>query len=157
MRLYRLTKARHANEAFTGEGALLYGGRWNSKGHACVYLAESVALCQLETLVHLSDPEEINSFILYSLDVPDEWVTELTLDALPADWNNIVPPPALKQLGNGWLTSQVAPVLLVPSVLSPTERNALFNPNHPEAKFILERHLDGQPFIMDARLFRRPS
>lgn len=57
-----------------------------------------------ETLVHLSDPEEINSFTLFSLDVPDEWVTELTLDALPADWNNIVPPPALKQLGNGWLT-----------------------------------------------------
>lgn len=29
---YRLVKERHAQTAFDGEGAGLFGGRWNSRG-----------------------------------------------------------------------------------------------------------------------------
>jgi RES domain-containing protein len=36
MRVWRLCRARHAATAFDGEGARLFGGRWNEKGMAVV-------------------------------------------------------------------------------------------------------------------------
>ncbi|AUC42035.1 hypothetical protein D083_1686 [Dickeya solani RNS 08.23.3.1.A] len=50
---YRLVKQTFVSQAFDGAGAKLYGGRWNSKGVPCVYLGGTIALCLLETLVHL--------------------------------------------------------------------------------------------------------
>ena len=38
VRGYRLVKRKWLQTAFDGEGARLYGGRWNSKGKAGVYL-----------------------------------------------------------------------------------------------------------------------
>ena len=38
----------------TGAGAKKTGGRWNRKGIALIYTAESRALACLETLVHLN-------------------------------------------------------------------------------------------------------
>ncbi|MGL6251681.1 MAG: RES family NAD+ phosphorylase, partial [Billgrantia desiderata] len=38
VRGYRLVKRKWLQAAFDGEGARLYGGRWNSKGKACIYL-----------------------------------------------------------------------------------------------------------------------
>ena len=32
---WRLLKTKHAAHAFDGEGARLYGGRWNSPGGPC--------------------------------------------------------------------------------------------------------------------------
>ena len=61
MRCYRLVKARHALEAFTGAGARSFGGRWNRAGTPMVYAAESLALAPLETVVHFPREE------LYSL------------------------------------------------------------------------------------------
>lgn len=49
---------------------------------------------------------------------------------------------------------EIPQVLLIPSVLSPIERNALFNPAHPLATSVLADGLQGQPFQMDARLFK---
>ena len=48
--VYRLVRAERASEALSGEGARLYGGRWNPPGAAVVYAAESRALAVLETM-----------------------------------------------------------------------------------------------------------
>ena len=154
MRLYRLVKTRFAKDAFTGEGALKYGGRWNSKGHLGVYLGETVALCQLETLVHLNDADELKSFTLCTLDVPDEQIQVLESGSLPDNWNDEVAPAILQEIGDNWLQQAQTLVLLIPSVLSPIEHNALFNPAHPLAATVLANGLQGQPFQMDARLFK---
>src|SRR5204863_6047762 len=53
VRAYRIFKPKHAATAFTGEGARLYGGRWNNKGTPMVYTAGSRALAALEMLVHV--------------------------------------------------------------------------------------------------------
>ena len=50
---WRIFKPKHEATAFTGEGARLYGGRWNSKGTSMVYAASSQSLAALELLVHL--------------------------------------------------------------------------------------------------------
>nr|WP_244146076.1 RES domain-containing protein [Paraburkholderia caledonica] len=37
--VWRVVTQRYADTAFSGEGARLYGGRWNPKGVAMVYTA----------------------------------------------------------------------------------------------------------------------
>ena len=49
--VWRLLTARFSQAAFTGEGARLYGGRWNRKGIPMVYTAASQSLAVLEMLV----------------------------------------------------------------------------------------------------------
>ena len=48
--VWRLTTARFSQTAFSGEGAKLYGGRWNPKGWEMVYTAESQSLALLEMM-----------------------------------------------------------------------------------------------------------
>ena len=55
--VYRIVKTKWAETAFDGEGARLFGGRWNSKGQSCVYLAGSESLAILEILVHLDNSD----------------------------------------------------------------------------------------------------
>ena len=54
---WRITKRKHARDAFTGEGAREFGGRWNNPGTAIVYTAQSQSLAALEMLVHLDSSE----------------------------------------------------------------------------------------------------
>ena len=49
--VWRLVTARFAATAFSGEGARLYGGRWNRKGAPMIYTAASQSLAMLEILV----------------------------------------------------------------------------------------------------------
>src|SRR6266581_3394495 len=49
--VWRITTAAFARSAFSGEGARLYGGRWNPKGVPIVYTAASQSLALLEMLV----------------------------------------------------------------------------------------------------------
>ena len=49
--VWRLVTARFAKSAFSGEGARLYGGRWNRKGVLLVYAAGNQSLAMLEMLV----------------------------------------------------------------------------------------------------------
>ena len=50
MRAYWITARRHP--PFSGEGARLFGGRWNSPGRVAIYCGDSFALAMLERLVH---------------------------------------------------------------------------------------------------------
>ena len=52
MLVWRLALGRY--KELDGEGARLYGGRWNSPGTAMVYAATHIALALLEQLVHVS-------------------------------------------------------------------------------------------------------
>ena len=54
--VWRLTTARFARSAFSGEGARLYGGRWNWKGVRFVYTAASQSLAMLEMLLQDEPP-----------------------------------------------------------------------------------------------------
>ena len=49
--VWRITTARFARSAFSGEGARLYGGRWTPKGLPVVYTAANQSLAMLEMLV----------------------------------------------------------------------------------------------------------
>ncbi|WP_034911592.1 MULTISPECIES: RES family NAD+ phosphorylase [Erwinia] len=147
---YRLVKSAYADTAFNGFGALNYGGRWNSIGHSCVYLASSRSLCVLELLVHLRISDLAGHYSMLSLKVPEKLVSELDLNALPADWQHDPAPLSTRAIGDEWLNSRdQGLVLKVPSTIT-GDWNALFNPLHPDAAAALAT-VSVEPFFFDPR------
>ena len=53
--VWRICAPKYADTAYSGEGARIHGGRWNSKGRSVVYASESISLAVLEQLVHVED------------------------------------------------------------------------------------------------------
>ena len=86
LRAWRIVKERHSKAAFDGEGARLYGGRWNSPGVPMVYLAENRSLALLEILVHTGNEELLQSYVLFEVSYDGRHVAELDASRLPARW-----------------------------------------------------------------------
>jgi len=132
-----------------GEGARLYGGRWNHKGTAVLYCAATASLCALEVLVH-SDSLP-TKMVLIKAEIPDGLtITELTDANLPKGWKRSVAPRSTKDLGTKWVKSKSGLVLSVPSSVVPSERNYLLNPGHHD--FATVRFFAPEPFAFDKRL-----
>ena len=152
MKVWRISKAQYASQAFTGMGAKLLGGRWNYPGEAVVYTSFSLALATLETYVHLPSPLTLpKNLVAVAAEIPDTLTREvIAVHQLPADWQNAPPPDALKQLGSTWLQRQQTAILVVPSSIIPEETNFLLNPAHADFPHI---HIgQPQPFIYDLRM-----
>jgi RES domain-containing protein len=126
-----MTKAKHAKDAFSDEGARLAGGRWNSRGNAVVYTASSASLAVLERLVHLESDEILEAYLLCEVSFSDELVNSVNAADLTPDWRAASPPPELQLIGDTWLASRSCAVLRVPSVIVELEFNYLLNPAHP--------------------------
>ncbi|MDY0074081.1 MAG: RES domain-containing protein [Thauera sp.] len=149
--VWRITTARFAPTAFSGEGARLYGGRWNLKGHEVVYTAQTQALALLELMVQ-DDPLRAN-YVLIPAHLPDDLAeTRFDIDQLPEDWRTIGARDVLQGLGLTWLQSAKTAVLNVPSAVVPGERNLLLNPRHPEFCRITQG--EPQSLQTDTRLLR---
>lgn len=147
--VWRITTARFAQTAFSGEGARLYGGRWNPKGWEVVYTAESQSLALLELMVQ--DAPLRANYVLIPAQLPVELPeTRINVNQLPDDWRTLRSRDVLQAKGVAWLESGQTAVLNVPSVVVPAERNYLLNPRHPDfARIVL-----GQPQLLqtDTRL-----
>ena len=148
MRVFRISRKAHA--AFDGEGARLYGGRWNRRGTAVVYASESLALAALELLVHAEASLLPEDLVAVAAEVPDALEVEsVALRELPRNWRLHPAPEILAERGTEWAKSTRTAVLAVPSALVPSERNFLLNPEHPDFRRI--RVARPEPFEMDAR------
>jgi len=152
--VWRITTARLAATAFSGEGARLYGGRWNPKGLALVYAAESRALALLEMMVQ--DAPLRARYVLIPAQLPDALsITSVGVADLPADWRRLDRRDALQRIGRDWLAQGRSALLAVPSAVLPAERNYLLNPRHPDFSLIIM----GEPEALDTdlRLMRNLS
>jgi RES domain-containing protein len=129
--VWRIANHKHLKSAFTGEGARLYGGRWNSPGTPMIYTAQSQSLAILEMLVHLDSPELLKKYVLFGVEIDAALVTPLDRSSLPKDWKADVVPASVQALGDAWATSLNSVALRVPSTLVPDESNFLLNPLHP--------------------------
>lgn len=155
MRVYRLCAPKHAKSPLDGEGARLFGGRWNPRGHAMVYTSEHLSLAVLEVLVHLEPAQLKPARVAIAVDVPDRDVELLDLDALPKQWRGARAQRALQELGLAWLREGRSLALKVPSAVIPQEHNVLLNPSHPRHPRLTPD--TGEPFSFDPRLFRFPG
>lgn len=140
---YRLCKAVHS--ALDGEGARLWGGRWNSAGRPMVYAAASPSLAVLEVLVHLDLPAELlpDDLRLLTIEIPDD-VAMHTLAPSPTGDDDC------RAAGDAFLEAVNALALMVESVIVPQERNVLLNARHADMARVKVQH--SEPFRLDPRL-----
>ena len=151
--VWRLTAIRYVDRAYTGEGARLYGGRWNHPGSPLVYTSDTLSLAALEYFVHLEPDIAPDRLAARPAELPaDLRVPILSLADLPAGWRRYPAPERLKELGTGWARSRVSVALSVPSAVIPHERNLLLNPLHPD--FPRLRLLAPEEFSFDPRMWK---
>ncbi len=131
MRVWRLARAAYVGGLLAGEGARLFGGRWNSRGLACVYGSCSLELALLESLVQSRIEHLPTDLVSVELELPTTDVTPCRVD-LSIDWDR--PPPYSRETqasGDEWLRSGRSLALSVPSSVLPQRQNLLINPAHP--------------------------
>ncbi len=142
IRVYRVCRSIYAH--LDGEGARRVGGRWNSRGHAVVYAAESISLAVLENLVHMSKQDFPVGYVAVSALIPEP-IRVLDVDEFRRPGESEV------DVGDRWIDTQESAVLRVESVVVPREHLYLLNPAHPDfASIRIERI---EPFVFDLRLF----
>ena len=152
MRIWRICPARHEVTAFDGEGARLHGGRWNHVGSSAVYASATISLGVLEYLVHADPDLAPEALVAIPVDYTDAMLLdEIKLSTLPAGWRNYPAPDAVKDIGSDWLRTASNPILSVPSVVVPQERNFVLNPHH--ARFHELKVGKSEPFSLDPRLW----
>ena len=130
--VWRITKRKHAKTAFTGEGARLYGGRWNSPGRPIVYTADSRALALAEIVVHLESAAVLETYVVFRVEIEESLIANLEPSSLPRNWRAEPIPKRVTNLGDTWLASGATAVLRVPSAIVAGEFNYLLNPAHPD-------------------------
>ncbi|MBV9388262.1 MAG: RES family NAD+ phosphorylase [Chroococcidiopsidaceae cyanobacterium CP_BM_ER_R8_30] len=151
MRAWRVTPAKHAATAFSGEGARQYGGRWNSVGTPVVYCSAYLSLAILETLVHIDQSQLGRRYVYFKIEIPDTLpVQTLTPNQLPLNWQEEPAPLSLAIVGDDWVRQGKTAVLVVPSAILSQENNIILNPNHSD--FTNIRISIPEALILDPRL-----
>jgi len=91
---YRLVRKARASDAFNGEGARRYGGRWNPKNIPAVYGSEHLSLAVLEFRVNQAtyDPKDGYVYFLFEF---DEALVEAVTDP-PEGWKERFSPDGSK-------------------------------------------------------------
>jgi RES domain-containing protein len=133
MQVYRIAQEQYA-EDLTGNGAKLFGGRWNSEGQFALYTSTTRALALLEVLAHVL-PKMLKEkrYYLTSITIPDNSnIRHLKWEELPMGWNQNGQELALKKIGDQFLLEKTQLILSVPSVVMPEENNMVLNPMHKD-------------------------
>ena len=152
MRFWRICRRRYAAEAASGEGARLYGGRWNSRGVRVVYASSSLALAAIETFVNLEPNLQPSDLVCVEGEIAERLdIGKVDLKALPARWYE-TRDESLCHFGDEWVRAGHTVALLVPSAAIRGEWNVLLNP--ARAEFSQVRFQEPQPFEFDVRMYR---
>lgn len=134
LKAYRIVKRKFAGTAFSGQGARLYGGRWNSPGVAVVYTSSTIALAVLEWRAHLTQWPAPPVAII---EIEFSPTLAISPARLPNKWKQFPAPKTNAAVGDNWIRSGKSALLKVPSAIVPDEFNYLVNPLHPDFSKIL--------------------
>ncbi len=152
---WRLAAPEHSRtvgDMLSGEGALRFGGRWNSPGRRAVYLGGSLALASVELLVHLRVPDVLRTYRKLRVRIPERLISEVDERGLPAGWAMPSLHPVTQEIGDQWLASGGSAVFRVPSAVVDGERNYILNPIHPGFAEIEAGSIED--FRFDARIVK---
>ena len=156
MVLWRLVPERRAATVWDGEGPRIYGGRWNNKGTACVYLSEHLSLSALETLVHAAPADLPGKYVACALSVPDDVTVEVVSNPAKHSphWASAPEVPELKAYGDKWVKDGGSALLRVPSAIIQHESNFVLNIAHADFKRMKPE--SQRDFFFDPRLYLTP-
>lgn len=135
MELYRIAQEKYA-EDLSGNGARLFGGRWNSEGQFALYTSFTRSLALLETLAHTpAKLLQAKTYLLITLFIPDTTaIQSIEAKKLPHGWDDVEISPFTQKTGDQFLIAKKNLALAVPSVLIPEELNYVLNPLHADFK-----------------------
>ncbi|MGE5784037.1 MAG: RES family NAD+ phosphorylase [Myxococcales bacterium] len=151
MQIWRICRKQFAARPLDGKGGMLAAGRWHTPRRLVTYASDSLALANLEVLVHCDLDLLPSDLFAVEIEIPTEiQVAELTRSDLPRAWRRYPAPLTLQELGNSWLDEAATAVLRVPSAVVPTECNYLINPLQSDIKKI--RVVRRFRFAFDERL-----
>lgn len=149
MIVYRIGKTKYAND-LKGEGARLFGARWNNKMVGCLYTSESRALAVLEYTVNVNIDDIPRALSISVIEISDKAVRVLNEADLPGNWKEYPAPSSTKDFGSKLLLAAAEPVIQIPSTIIPNEFNYLLNSMHPDSeKFKIIETVD---FLYDVRI-----
>jgi RES domain-containing protein len=123
--------ASRRRPVFDGAGAAEYGGRWNSPGRPVIYAATSLSLAMLEQLAQTGTGHLPSDQVCVEITIPALVSTESAAVNEIQGWD-AADRSASRAFGDRWLTELRSCVLLVPSVIVPTEQNVAINPAHAD-------------------------
>src|ERR1041385_2966548 len=150
--VWRLTPPEFHTE-LDGEGARLFGGRWNSPGLRALYTSSHLSLSVLETYVNIpaAARNSLPVFQAVNISIPDD---ASTMRVSPAQLAELLmmsdPVEASRLIGDDWIKRCDSLVLRAPSVLVPEEDNLIVNPDNADASNI--RIVSTRAFHFDPRL-----
>ena len=150
MQVYRIAQKIFIND-LSGEGARLFGGRWNHRGIPLLYTAESRSLATLELLVHAQKLSTVSNLSILTLEIPAKIKTDdiQNLTKLPQNWQKYTSHPELQDVVAKWIASDGF-ILKVPSAIIKEESNFLINPRHKNMQLL--KIIKTEDFILDERL-----
>ncbi|GAC1432588.1 MAG: RES family NAD+ phosphorylase [Chitinophagaceae bacterium] len=149
MIVYRIARTKYADD-LSGEGARLFGGRWNHKNTPCVYTAQSRSLAVLEYTVNVNADDIPRALSITAFEIPEKHITSFAIADLPGDWRQSPAPSSTKDFGTALLKSARSLIIQLPSVIIPGEWNYLLNPAHPGLHLI--KLIDTSDYPYDIRI-----
>lgn len=149
---YRIVRPEFVDTAFDGEGARLYGGRWNEKGTRMVYTSASPSLAAMESFVHMGIHAKLIQHVIIEINIPDEIIKVCDKNILPEEWNTNIAHEICQEFGTKWVESGESAVLAIPSAVMEMEINYLINPAHPD--FLKIDIIQKMDFTYDDRMWK---
>ncbi len=142
MIVYRIGKEKFIND-LSGEGARLYGGRWNYVGYPVLYTSESIPLAILEYIIKTGITEnKISNLKIAYLEIKNNvTVSAVNTKSLSDEWNSYPALDELRKIGTNWILSLQSLILRVPAVSAPDSQNILINPAHHEIKYVKSKKI----------------
>ncbi len=135
LRLWRVVTGPHP--VWSGEGARLFGQRWNPPGFPAIYAGTSFALCLIEVLVHANRKSPPSAARCVEAVAPDEVSRETFDPDSHPGWDDLSDLSVAQAFGRGWIESRRSALLVVPSVVTAgRDSNVVVNPEHPDANLI---------------------
>ena len=125
MIIYRLATPKYAND-LSGEGASIYGGRWNPVGIKALYASQNISLCILEILARTQKKINPPGYQLVTIELPEGEMTTIRLAGLKQGWKQHI--EYTQVIGEEFLKENKSLVMQVPSAIVEKENNFLINP-----------------------------
>ena len=152
--VWRIEKSEYLKTFLTGEGAKLYGGRWNNKGTPVVYTSESIALAAWEKYIHVNRTQQgviplaAVDLNLVKIMIPED-IEIVEITKFPTNWKKDL--AYSKDIGSNWATAKKTIALKVPSILLPKCFNYVLNPLHSKISKVIVK--DIEKFSFDPRIW----
>lgn len=153
MKVFRIGRSKYAGD-LSGEGAKLFGGRWNHKSVPCIYTSESRALALLEYTVNINIDDIPRALSITTFEFSLSEIKIIERADLPGDWREAPAPSSTKDFGTAFLRNLTNAVLKIPSSVMGEEYNYLLNPLHPESKHF--KIVEIKDFVYDVRIKMNP-